>query len=318
VARLGSKQREFENISVLTNVLQTNNNRTVFQSEYKRNEIMLHYPPHSHTSYGHPLFRSTLNNASDLRANLTVDFYSRFVHVILFEWSLNNPANPVFLRFAFYCFLIAGGMLFFCLGFTYQRRIEQIGTLISLWLFCLSSLNLICSSVIFQVIEKLMSAQLRMALFYSISFIANKDKDLLTKIGFACLIFSLLFDIACCIHPWNRTLDLMHGHGIAFHFSCFAVIGSMIAAMKLTTDHQFSYTAYSILIVLNFVGTILTRDLCLVFPYFDHWFEPQTAFYGIQLVIVTMLFYLHQGVSGTDSDGDKLSDPSSDDEQVLI
>jgi hypothetical protein len=318
VMRESAHGRDFENISVATDVCHWRGGSLVFQSTHTNSHLMLHYPPHSRTSYSHPVFRSLLTNTSTLDVNITMDFHSRSVHLVMFEWSLHNPANPVLLHYSFHCLCGAGLTLLALLLLKGRRRIEQMGTLINTVLFCLSCANLVFRSVLFLVIEKLMIAQLRMFLFYMIAFIANKDRFVLTKIGLVCLFICFLFDVGCCVRPWNDSLNLLHGHGIVIHLACFAVIGSVIAAMKSTADHLFSYSAYSTMLVLNFAGTIVTRDLAVVFPHFDHFMETEIGFYGIHLIIGTMLFYLHQGVSRTESEGDKLAEAYSDDEQGLI
>jgi hypothetical protein len=259
-----------------------------------------------------------LFNSSSLEENVTIDFHSKSAHVVVFEWSLTNPANSMLLHQAFHCFWTLGGFLCVLLLLTYRRRAEQLGTLVTLVLYSLSSLNCVWPCLAMRIIEKLMIAELRVFLFYMISFISNKEQYLLIRIGFVCLGFLFAFDVQCCVHSWDRSMNLLHGQGIAFHLCCFAVIGSMIAAMKSTADHLFCYRIYSLLIAFNFAGTLITRDLCFVFPYFDHWIEAEIAFYGIHLAIVAMLFYLHQGISRTESEGDKLPEMFTDDEQILI
>jgi hypothetical protein len=94
----------------------------------------------------------------------------------------------------------------------------------------------------------------------------------------------------------------------------------MIAAMRSTADDKVAFTAYTCLIALSFLATIFTKDLCIVSPQTEHWMEPRIGFFGIHLLITTMLFYLHQTQSRTDSDGDKLPERSTDNdnEDALI
>jgi hypothetical protein len=54
-------------------------------------------------------------------------------------------------------------------------------------------------------------------------------------------------------------------------------------------------------------ATLFVKDMRFVHPPFEHWVEINVAFYGIHAVILAMLFYFHQGVSGVESEGEQLS-----------
>ena len=109
-----------------------------------------------------------------------------------------------------------------------------------------------------------------------------------------------------------KTESIVHGHDILMHMVLAAVTGSMIAAMYFFAEVMFSFKLYAILLMLHLGTTLLACDLVKIFPQVEHWIEPKITFYGIHLVILSVLVYCHQGIRVSQTDANHLSDSPSD------
>jgi hypothetical protein len=111
---------------------------------------------------------------------------------------------------------------------------------------------------------------------------------------------------------------MMHVHDILMHMLLICVCGSVIAAMYFTAEDHFSFALYTVLLSLSFAATLFTHDWCILSPHFEHYVEPRIAFYGVHAVILTVLVYFHQGITRTESDGDRLNDEPSSDLAIMV
>jgi hypothetical protein len=270
----------------------------------KPRDVSLQY--FSLRSNSHPLdvFSISPSGSHTIILNTMISVTNSSIRALLFEFSTSNSANSVVRRISFCCFVVLPIFLSLFLLFTRQNRIEQMATFGAFFLFLMSCFTLIKRSFFFLICEKVFVCYLRVALFYIVAFIANKHKNVITETGFVLIAVAFLFDLVC---SWNGSLDILHGHDIVLHLVLVAAIGSMVAAMYFFADDVFAFVMYSALLGLNFLATICLNDLWILIPHLAHWIEPTIAFTGIHGIIMTLLFFLHQGVA-VNNEVNKLSD----------
>jgi hypothetical protein len=273
-------------------------------------DLQVIFGPRRHYSAPVNIWTLPLTDCESISINTTLEFGAG-VSGVVFEWSTFNAWNPLVRRFACYGYSAVSAFLLGALATTFERRTEQLGTFISLFLYGLSTLALSGPSAFCQFFEKAMLGFLRAYLFYLVSFIANKHRNFITAIGFFLIVIAFLFDLVCCWDTWNGSLDIVHGHDIAMHCVLVAVLCSMIAAMHFFAEDALAFVSYACLLALSLIGTVLTLDARIIYPHIEHWLEPNLAFSGLHAIIVSVLFYLHQGTAMRDG-ADRLTEASSD------
>jgi hypothetical protein len=312
------RPRNYDNISWAVDAKQFASSLLVSHTQQRKNSAMFHYHPRHHRSDVIDCLSIPINASDRIDVTATLTYHSPFIEAVIFEWSMNNPNNPVlesrsYLWFGLISVLLAGLLLRNC-----RRRTEQTATLVNLLLFLVSSYCFASDSLIFHFVESLMVAHMRGFLFYMVAYIANKHRNFVTEIGFALIFMSFAFDIAIAWHSWKTKILMMHVHDILMHLLLICACESMIGAMYFTAEDHFSFALYTVLLSLSFAATVLAHDWCILSPHFEHYVEPRIAFYGIHAIILTVLVYFHQGMTRTESDGDKLDDEPSSDLAMMV
>jgi hypothetical protein len=267
-------------------------------------DIHFMFSPGRYDSSSAAIWTIRVCDFSSASLNVSLTFHSP-VSGIAFEWSIFDARNPSVRRCS--CFAYSGFALLLA-GFLiahFQRRIEQLGTFIALFLFCGSAFNLSSDRTALEIVEKTLMSFLRVYLFYLISFIANKHRNFIAGIGFVLIFIAFLCDLVCCWHSLRGALDIVHGHDIAMHCVLCAVLCSMVAAMHFFAEDALAFLSYAALLALCLVAPICTADASIVWPHIVHSFEPRIALTGVHALVVATLFYFHQGI-------DRFADAPSD------
>ena len=243
---------------------------------------------------------------------LSVDYGTEAIDGIGFEWSTDNPWNRD-IHYVFYLIFNALlGVFAIVVLLGLRLRLEQAGTLVMIALFLMSSITLTSDAIVFHLVEVIAITFLRAFLFYIVAFIANKHRTFIAHIEFALIAMSCWFGLFSAWYSWKSKMSIVHGHDILMHMVLAAVTGSMIAAMYFFAEVMFSFKLYAILLMLHLGTTLLACDLVKIFPQVEHWIEPKITFYGIHLVILSVLVYCHQGIRVSQTDANHLSDSPSD------
>jgi hypothetical protein len=298
----------YDSISLTSEVHAFANSTLVSTARTRRDNIMFYYWPHSHCSETASGVSIPIRSINRLSVVVALTFHSPWVEAVVFEWSTDNPGNPAIDAFAARMFGGISVVYLLVLLRNVKIRLEQIGTILSLLLFGVSSFCFASESLVFHCFEKVMVCGIRVFLFYLIAYIANKHRNCLTKMGFFLIFVSLLLDIGIAWNSWKKEFLMMHRHNIAVHMLVICVTESLIAAMYFSSEDHFCFFVYSLLISLSFAATLVTHDWCTIAQNFQHYIEPRIAFYAVHAVILAVLVYFHQGMCRTDSDGDRLGE----------
>jgi hypothetical protein len=310
--RLFTKFHEIFNMSVVVDWGATRNGEFLAPAQPESSTIFLEYQHHSRQSNPAPLLQIPVRHADSVSVNVTLNYSAGMIAALVFEWSMKNPSNPPTERVARYGFLFFAGILTLLLAQNLCWRLEQCFSLVYFILYIISSQNLISHCKIFQIVEKIMLSYVESFLFYIIAFIANKHRNFVTQLGFLLILLSLISELGCCFESSKLMSQIMCSHNVGVHACLVAVVESMIAAMYFSADDRSAFIVYTFALSLCFGSILLIRDWVFVSPYIEHMAEMQIAFYGIHAIIIAFLFYYHQGVKGSESEGDRLSDDPSD------
>jgi hypothetical protein len=301
------RPRHYDGLFFTINASEFAYNACISHISQPAKHAVLHYPPHSHNSDPVSAILIPLGRGDRIVVNASVTFDSTSVSVIVFEWSLNNPHNPEIEHRAYPHFLLIAVILGLVCIRNCRRRIEQLGTVCNLLLFFTASFSFTSHIPFFHIAEQLMTGHLRAFLFYVIAYIANKHNSGLTQIGFALIATSFALDLSIAWYSWKTRVLMIHGHDIVVHMLLVCILGSIVTAMARSAEDRFAFTLYSMLMACSLAGTLIAHDLCIVMPHFEHWIEPRFLFYGVHIVVLTVLVYFHQGMEKVDSESAMLN-----------
>ena len=282
------------------------------KTDFPTTRHTLRYSPGHHHSDPIDLLALDTTQWSTANVRLHINFGTEAIDGILFEWSTDNPWNPQIRHLFSLSFSACLGIFAIVLLMGMRLRFEQAGTLVVFLLFVVSSRSLSSDAVVFHLIEVIAIAVLRLFLFYIIAFIANKHRHFIAHIEFALIAMSCWFGLFSAWYSWKSQMSIVHGHDILMHMVLAAVTGSMIASMYFFAEDVFTFKLYATLLMLHLGTTLLACDVVKVFPNVEHWLEPKITFYGMHLVIFSVMAYYHQGVRMTQTDANHLSDSPSD------
>jgi hypothetical protein len=263
-------------------------------------EVNFSFRAGRHQSPAVKVWKIPRSHGQRMMVNASVVFHSPASGVV-FDWVLLDSPIPVVRQLVAFAYAGFGGLIACLLTRKLQDRVEQLGTLVAMLLFCPSIFNLSCEHAVLQVLEKAMLAFLRAYLFYLVSYIAKKHRNFITGIGFVLLFIAFLFDLGCCWDNWRGELDIVHGHDIAMHCVLFTVLCSMVAAMRFFAEDALAFRSYAVMLTASLGATLATADASILWPEWGDLIDPGVALGGVHAILLTVLFYLHQGVEKRDS-----------------
>jgi hypothetical protein len=309
--------RAYDNLSLEINTQLFSGTLPVISETVHQGDIRLHYPPHHKWSEAIPSITIPVNSSDRIEILIELAHDSPITEGIVFEWHISNPSNPILHQKAslWFCGISILFLLVLCINL--RRRFEQAATITALWLFFVANLMCAVGFPIFHIFDQLLSGELRLVLLYFISYIGNKHRNSITRIGFLLLILCFLVDFA---FAWGRSLGYPHSvHAMGVHMCVCAIVMSIVAAMYFSADDRFCFLFYAAVLSLSFAATLITEDLPVAVPSFQLFIEPRIAFCGVYAILLTLLTHFHQGAPRAESDGDRLGgdDTSSDFDRLI-
>lgn len=260
------------------------------------------YHPRHRLSPYIPISRLSIDSIDSIDVNVSVEFDNEPVDLIVIETSTSNPDASIIKRQAVVSFGFVLVVSFIYILVKFEARLEHLLTCILVLLLFISSFCVSFEHGPLHYLECVTIGVFRMFLFYAMAFLSNKHRTRITQVGLGLLGVTSLLDILSKWRFLSTSVSLFGNHDILVHLFVAAVICSTVAAMSVFSEERYQFDIYFVLVSISFAATILFRDLPLFSLLVTPYLQTGIAFYGVHIVLFSVLVFLHQGIRGTKSD----------------
>lgn len=239
-------------------------------------------------------------NAENIHLDFNVS--GNFYHFssIWYLISVNNPYCQTFNHYVCHYFIIQALVFIIYILFTCQRRYEQVCTLTFYILSLLTSISYIFSyNYIWQIMPKIMVLYLQLYMFYMISYVANKQRTIITSFSLILFVISFCSDLFSLMFNFRSHINITHGHNLLWHHITIAVSLSTIAAMRSSIDDFAAFVIYTACLCINMFSFWTFLDLTFFFPRLHHFINFVVMSLGMNSIVMCMLFAYHRADNGT-------------------
>lgn len=286
-------KRDFQ---IKSDITYFSNNTQFENSSIEIPRLSLPFSHHHVISDTVKLFSIYGQNSDYIRFDFSVFGHFHHFHSIWYMISVNNPFCQTFNQYACCFFIVQSFIFIIYLLFTCQKRYEQVFTLNFFLLSLLTSFSYIFHySSIWLILPKIMVLFLQLYMFYMISYVANKQRSIITYFTMLLFVISFISDFFSLFFRYDlQRANLSHGHHLLWHHITIAVSLSTIAAMRSSIDDFAAFTIYIICLCINMFSFWTIPDLTFFFPRLHHLINLEVVLQGMNSIIMCILFAYHR------------------------